>query len=615
MISCFVCKGTIHKKSLVKKSRQIRKNAIGTFHYNCYQQYQYQHRIDNRKVHICLPKYSAAEKGKCLFSHCTNENNEKIPPELRRNCFVQKGTFIAKGSFVCKQHHTSLVSQSFLANDLNKISDSFWISFAENTKLMAQLIDSVTTTKKKSKFISFGNMDESQLTTITGLQSHHLGYLQSLLHEKRIGVEIIVMYFFKLRSGLSSDDRMVGALAGKSQQAINYHINKVRELLMKLFVPKYLGLHLIDSHHMELHTTKVAKALIGDDRSIVVLDGTYIYCQKSENFDFQRSTFSLHKHRNLYKMFMCVTTDGWIIDATGPFDANTSDAKLSEDLMCIEQFTQKFPPNATTLVVDRGFRDIIERAQLLGYDTMMPAFLEKNEKQLSTEKASESRCTTKLRYIVEVVNGQIKRTFPIFNQIAFNRALPNSPDHFRIACAVINLIKNGNFHSDKQNGDEIALRIRSLMMKPNLLGNIVKEMNLTRRTSLFVENDILHTDVQQNYNFPILEQRDLEMFCCGTYQPKMVLSYYAEHIKHDGRYQFFVEKENKKIDFDSYGIEGDREILKLFKARMDSRHSKNSKYYIFLLLNTDAEGIDRIQEHYCTCKVGMRTVGCCAHIA
>src|SRR5699024_11170346 len=101
----------------------------------------------------------------------------------------------------------------------------------------------------------------------------------------------------------------------------------------------------------------------------------------------------------------------------------------------------------------------------------------------------------------------------------------------------------------------------------------------------------------------------------GSYQVKMAISYYAEHIKPDGRYHFWIEKDSSDLDYSAVGIDYPKDHLKLFKARMDSRHMGSVKYHLFVLLNTDKEGLNAIEEHFCTCKVGRRTVGCCAHVA
>src|ERR1700744_6436443 len=62
----------------------------------------------------------------------------------------------------------------------------------------------------------------------------------------------------------------------------------------------------------------------------LVLDGTYIYIQKTADLDLQSRTFSPHKHRNLTKFMMVTMRDGYIIDATGPYfaDSKKNDASI-----------------------------------------------------------------------------------------------------------------------------------------------------------------------------------------------------------------------------------------------------------------------------------------------
>ena len=48
----------------------------------------------------------------------------------------------------------------------------------------------------------------------------------------------------------------------------------------------------------------------GDDQVIVVMDGTYLFVQKSGNNQFQRRSFSMHKHRNLIKPMITTATVG-----------------------------------------------------------------------------------------------------------------------------------------------------------------------------------------------------------------------------------------------------------------------------------------------------------------
>lgn len=83
---------------------------------------------------------------------------------------------------------------------------------------------------------------------------------------------------------------------------------------------------------IQKHTRPLAKELFcpSDEKAILVLDGTYIYVQKSTDFAFQRRSFSMQKHRHLVKPMMIVSTTGYIVAAIGPYlaDGKNSDAKI-----------------------------------------------------------------------------------------------------------------------------------------------------------------------------------------------------------------------------------------------------------------------------------------------
>ena len=67
----------------------------------------------------------------------------------------------------------------------------------------------------------------------------------------------------------------------------------------------------------------------------------------------------------------------------------------------------------------------------------MPAYLQKNEKQHSVKEANESRLVTKIRWVVESVNGVIK-TWKYFDQVVLNINIPHIKQDFRLVCALIN---------------------------------------------------------------------------------------------------------------------------------------------------------------------------------
>lgn len=69
---------------------------------------------------------------------------------------------------------------------------------------------------------------------------------------------------------------------------------------MRKFVPQHLGYDHITREEVIARCLAIPNALFGnpdapirDRRAIVIVDGTYIYLQRSSNYYFQRKSYSL----------------------------------------------------------------------------------------------------------------------------------------------------------------------------------------------------------------------------------------------------------------------------------------------------------------------------------
>jgi hypothetical protein len=181
-------------------------------------------------------------------------------------------------------------------------------------------------------------------------------------------------------------------------------INSATRALKKRFVPEFLGFpHISREDVIERCTRPLAKELFSknltENPAILVLDGTYIYVQKSGNFSFSRRSYSLHKHRPLVKLMLVVTTTGYIVSVLGPYLADTknSDANILNSMIKSNaQQMKEWVKERDVFVVDRGFRDSGDMLHDLGIDVEMPSFMPRGAKQLSTEEANCSRLVTKV---------------------------------------------------------------------------------------------------------------------------------------------------------------------------------------------------------------------------
>jgi hypothetical protein len=108
-----------------------------------------------------------------------------------------------------------------------------------------------------------------------------------------------------------------------------------------------------------------------------------------------------------------------------------------------------------------------------------------------------------------------------------------------------------------------------------------------------------YTSVDLNsFSFPKLDLTYLLNLTIGVYQLKQAKSYTREHLNENGLYEFELIPENKN----------------LIKIKINSRHSSSTIYTLFIEIDRNKH-FDPIKAYYCDCKVGARTIGCCAHIA
>ena len=100
-------------------------------------------------------------------------------------------------------------------------------------------------------------------------------------------------------------------------------------------------------------------------------------------------------------------------------------------------------------MVYRGFRDSVKVMEGLGLEVVIPPFLDARRK-FSTTESNQSKCITKVTWIVEAINGRIKQ-FRFFSNTIQNSSLPRLEAYISIGCSIINryrspMINSGDGH-------------------------------------------------------------------------------------------------------------------------------------------------------------------------
>lgn len=92
------------------------------------------------------------------------------------------------------------------------------------------------------------------------------------------------------------------------------------------------------------------------------------------------------------------------------------------------------------------------------------------------------------------------------------------------------------------------------------------------------------------------------LFTLGTYHLRIARSYCAEHMRPNGVYHIEMYRHRELVQ---------NKIL--IRSQMQSRHVRMKQYYTYILIDPNVR--QSIQNYYCSCIHGRRTVGSCVHVA
>ena len=218
-----------------------------------------------------------------------------------------------------------------------------------------------------------------------------------------------------------------------------------------------------------LQNTEMSKVLydLNGSQLILIADGTYLYCEKSENSCIQRKLNSCQKKRQLIKPFVIVAEKGVIIGIYGPFSATTNDAKILELILKEDLALRNLIQKNDVMVLDRGFRDIIKHLEK-EYELITLMACCSLEKQLSTYQANCTQMVTKIRNVIERKNG----IFKMYNALekCRNSQLTHITQDFKNVAAIQNCFFTA-LYSDHHNCKEIALLMKQNLNKSNPLAS------------------------------------------------------------------------------------------------------------------------------------------------
>ena len=258
---------------------------------------------------ISLPIVTAGKCNKsCII--CRKTGSLKcIPREARMDIFINFGILVPLGARCCPLHLTG----NFIKPSTHVHTSMFR---KKSTALNSDEIVSLFNDLRKVALLGVS------IDQFIDLNQHVTSMRNTKERTIRNAIDI---FLFKTKCGLSN--ALIATLFGfSSRRQVARIIQQTRTALVRDFVPLHLGFsHLSRDKIVNDHTTDIAKQFFSDpisDTVILVMDGTYVFIQKSSAYRFQRLSYSMHKNKPLVKPFVITSTDGYIVDVMGPYLSN-----------------------------------------------------------------------------------------------------------------------------------------------------------------------------------------------------------------------------------------------------------------------------------------------------
>lgn len=413
---------------------------------------------------------------------------------------------------------------------------------------------------------------------------------------KSIGLALYI-YLMKLRTNHTL--MQIAPIFNISHSQVGTLIRKIRPIVHNTVVPLYL----YNRSRQDLldNTTPLSRKIyaVNNRKVVVTFDATYVFTIKSSNFDFQKSTYSKQFKRNLVKFMLCVSTNGLIAAAYGPFDARKNDATILNEIINEQGSVFQQLRAGDVVVVDRGFRDVGGALRNLGLIVKSPMGTKKNK--LSRKNANTSRLATKTRYVVEVRNSHIKNIWKSLSGTKIHQSIPHLKMDFQVCAAFVNAFC-ADIKSDKYNWEETGDLMLSKHEQRNILSEFVQ--HIPNKSFKSVNNLTL---------FPKLSYADLRKISLGSYQIRLAKSYCQSHLRKNNN-TFMINVCNdinlckryfKKL------LKGSNPLLLSLDLSSRFQSGKHHKTYVLLEF---FGGKYIVQAYCCSCRHGCRTVGCCAHV-
>lgn len=247
-------------------------------------------------------------------------------------------------------------------------------------------------------------------------------------------------------------------------------------------------------------------------------------------------------------------------------------------------------------ILDRGFRDVIKELNNRGIRTLMPNLLAKGQKQFTTQEANESRKVTLHRWVVEAVNGRLKKLFKFFDHNVqchyFMNGVEKLNRFLHISCAIMN-----RYCPPLCQDTEDKLLLLEEIKKRDTEKNTLMEEIKKHESELVRKRIVWKKYTSEEFqDFPRLSLEELHKISLGKFNIKSSKGYTDSYLRADNQYHVQVHRQRPG----------------LLKIRLQSKFRGGSCHSVWI--EYSATAMQKITGHFCECMQGARTITTCGHI-
>lgn len=265
-------------------------------------------------IHVKIPKAHASHS-RCVVCSMPfkvenfKQSSKVICEEAIIDCFVETGIMIKRGCRCCPSH--LIPNSKKLSEDaFNLIQTCTFVTTLSKDEVEFLLMQLRERAKTNSIFDQFKHPcvpSEKLVRRTCGLSKNEfnelLGFLSSMKNTiTRTKSQALAVYLFWLKSGITQDIIAAYFSQDLTQREISQYCEQVRSSFCD-FVKENLGASCRTRDEWIGHKSpfcevfyQAISSATSDPRLFLIADGTYLFCQKSSNNEFQRQAYSVHKN-------------------------------------------------------------------------------------------------------------------------------------------------------------------------------------------------------------------------------------------------------------------------------------------------------------------------------